>query len=420
MKTNILYFNFKKIAKVFNENNLGIFLESKELFLRKSYELYELIKNIKKYVIKLYKNSNKEKKNTNSNFNGNKKFHFKIKMLIFTTLILLIKIVWLMSGIFIVQEGQVAVVTKFGKYLKTTPAGIHWRFPYPIQEHEVVNVSQVRTFEVGFRGNSNNKMLSESLMLTTEENIIDMQFVVQYRLKSNEEGARDYLFSMRNPDDSVKQASETAMRDIVGKKTMDVVLYEGRTKIALSVQKLMQQILDRYNTGIQIESVAIQNVQPPEQVQAAFDDAIKAGQDRERQISEGEAYANQVIPLASGKAFRINEQANGYKAKVIGDANGNASRFVAILKENSRFPKIMQDRLYLEAIQSVFCNSTKIMIDTTKNNNIIYLPLDKFSGSLKENNINHSNLKNIKSNHSSLDSSLKSNKSLKNINFLKK
>jgi membrane protease subunit HflK len=284
---------------------------------------------------------------------------------------------WLASGIFIVQEGQVAVVTQFGKYAKTTPAGIQWRLPYPIQEHELVNVAQVRTFEVGFRGGAGNKMLAESLMLTTDENIIDMQFVVQYRLRSDEDGARNYLFATRNPDDSVRQASETAMREIVGKQSMDFVLYEGRTQIALSVQKLMQQILDRYNTGVMVESVAIQNVQPPEQVQAAFDDAIKAGQDRERQISEGEAYANQVIPLAAGQAARMTEQAEGYKAKVVGDAQGNAARFIAIFNEHQRSPQIMRERLYLETMQAVFGNASKVMIDTANGNNMIYLPLDK-------------------------------------------
>lgn len=186
---------------------------------------------------------------------------------------------------------------------------------YPIQSHEMVNVSQLRTFEVGFRGGARNKVLPEALMLTTDENIVDMQFVVQYRLRAD--GAPDYLFMTRDPDESVRQASETAMREVVGKQSMDFVLYEGRTTVATQVQTLMQQILDRYQTGVQVSTVAIQNVQPPEQVQAAFDDAVKAGQDRERQINEGQAYANQVVPLASGQASRMTEQAEGYKAKVV-------------------------------------------------------------------------------------------------------
>jgi len=284
--------------------------------------------------------------------------------------------IWLASGFYIVQEGQVAVVTQFGKYTKTSPAGFQWRLPYPIQAHEMVNVSQLRTFEVGFRGNANNKMLNEALMLTTDENIIDMQFAVQYRLRGGD-GARDYLFNTRDPDDSVRQAAETAMREIVGKQRMDFVLYEGRTEVALAVQTLMQQILDRYRTGIQVESVAIQNVQPPEQVQAAFDDAVKAGQDRERQINEGEAYANQVVPLAAGQQARMIEQAEGYKAKVVGDARGNAARFVSILNEYQKSPQILRERLYLDTMQSVFSSSSKIMIDTASSNNMVYLPLDK-------------------------------------------
>ncbi|MFA4912550.1 MAG: FtsH protease activity modulator HflK [Burkholderiaceae bacterium] len=283
---------------------------------------------------------------------------------------------WLASGFFIVQEGQVAVITQFGKYVKTTPAGFQWRLPYPIQANEMVNVSQLRTFEVGFRGSANNKMLNEALMLTTDENIIDMQFAVQYRLRGGD-GARDYLFNTRDPDESVRQAAETAMREIVGKQRMDFVLYEGRTEVALEVQKLMQQILDRYSTGIQVESVAIQNVQPPEQVQAAFDDAVKAGQDRERQINEGEAYVNQVVPLAAGQQARMIEQAEGYKAKVVGDAQGNAARFTSILNEHQKSPQILRERLYLETMQSVFSNSSKIMIDTANGNNMVYLPLDK-------------------------------------------
>ncbi|CPK34164.1 FtsH protease activity modulator HflK [Bordetella pertussis] len=288
---------------------------------------------------------------------------------------LVLVLLWLASGFFIVQEGQVAVVTQFGKYKSTAPAGFQWRMPYPIQNHEMVNVSQLRTFEVGFRGGSRNKVLPEALMLTTDENIVDMQFVVQYRLRAD--GAPDYLFKMRDPDESVRQAAETAMREIVGKKPMDFVLYEGRTEVATEVQNLMQQILDRYSAGIQISTVAIQNVQPPEQVQAAFDDAVKAGQDRERQINEGQAYANQVVPLASGQASRMIEQAEGYKAKVIGDAQGNASRFSSILNEYEKAPQVMRERLYLETMQEVFTRASKVMVDTKGGNNMLSLPLDK-------------------------------------------
>jgi membrane protease subunit HflK len=284
-------------------------------------------------------------------------------------------LLWLASGFYIVQEGQVAVVTQFGKYIKTTQAGFQWRLPYPIQEDVAVNISQLRTFEVGFRGGSRNKVLPEALMLTTDENIVDMQFVVQYRLRAD--GAPDYLFKLRDPDESVRQASETAMREIVGKKPMDFVLYEGRTEVAVEVQNLMQQILDRYNSGIQISTVAIQNVQPPEQVQAAFDDAVKAGQDRERQINEGQAYANQVIPMAGGQASRMLEQSEGYRAKVLGDARGDAARFTSILTEYEKAPQIMRERLYLETMQQIFTRASKVLVDTKDGNNILYLPIDK-------------------------------------------
>ncbi|ALM83736.1 FtsH protease activity modulator HflK [Bordetella sp. N] len=282
---------------------------------------------------------------------------------------------WLASGFYIVQEGQVAVVTQFGKYKSTSQAGFQWRLPYPFQNQETVNVSQLRTFEVGFRGSSRNKVLPEALMLTTDENIVDMQFVVQYRLRAD--GAPDYLFRTRDPDESVRQAAETAMREIVGKKPMDYVLYEGRTNVATEVQALMQQILDRYNTGIQVSTVAIQNVQPPEQVQAAFDDAVKAGQDRERQINEGQAYANQVVPLAAGQASRMTEQAEGYKAKVIGDAEGNTARFNSIVSEYRKAPAVMRERMYLETMQEIYSRSGKVMIDTKDGNNMLYLPIDK-------------------------------------------
>ncbi|HWL27595.1 MAG TPA: FtsH protease activity modulator HflK [Burkholderiaceae bacterium] len=282
---------------------------------------------------------------------------------------------WLASGFLIVQEGQVAVVTKFGKYTKTLPPGLQWRLPYPIENHQTVNISQLRTFEVGFRGTARNKVLPESLMLTTDENIVDLQFVVQYRLMST--GAPDYLFKTSQPDESVRQASETAMREIVGKKPMDFVLYSGRTEVAAEVQKLAQNILDRYETGIQISTVAIQNVQPPEQVQAAFDDAVKAGQDRERQINEGNAYSNKVLPEAQGQVARMLQEAEGYRATVVGDAQGDTARFTSVEAEYAKAPDITRERMYLSTMQQILENSSKIMIDSQASNNMLYLPLDK-------------------------------------------
>jgi len=285
---------------------------------------------------------------------------------------------WLASGFMIVQEGQVAVVTRFGQYTKSLNPGLQWRLPWPIEDAQMVNVAQLRTFEVGFRGSSRNKVLPEALMLTTDENIVDMQFVVQYRLSPG--GAPDYLFKTAQPDEAVRQAAETAMREIVGKKPMDFVLYSGRTEVAAEVQTLIQTILDRYQTGIQVSTVAIQNVQPPEQVQAAFDDAVKAGQDRERQINEGNAYSNQVLPEAQGQAARMREEAEGYRAKVVGDARGDSARFSSVEAEFIKAPDITRQRMYLSTMQEILRDVSKVVIDADSNNNMLYVPLDKLVG----------------------------------------
>lgn len=283
--------------------------------------------------------------------------------------------VWLGSGFFIVQDGQVAVVTQFGKYKSTVQAGFQWRLPYPIESHELVNVSQLRTLDVGFRGNARSRVLPEALMLTEDENIVDVQFVVQYRLRAD--GAPDYLFKLKDPDESVRQAAQSSMREVVGTRKMDSVLYESRTDVANTVQKLMQQILDGYQSGIQISSVAIQNVQPPEQVQAAFDDAVKAGQDSERQSNEGRAYLNQIVPMARGQASRIIEQAEGYRAKVVGNAVGDTARFTSVLAEYRKSPQVIRERMYLETMQQMYAGASKVLVDTRGNGNMLYLPLDK-------------------------------------------
>ncbi|OGB23420.1 MAG: HflK protein [Burkholderiales bacterium RIFCSPLOWO2_02_FULL_57_36] len=280
---------------------------------------------------------------------------------------------WLVSGFFIVQEGQTGVVMTFGKYSQSTPAGFNWRWPYPIQSHETVNVSQVRTVEVGYRGNIRNKQPKESLMLTEDENIIDIQFAVQYRLKS----AADWVFNNRGQEEMVKQVAETSIREVVGKSKMDFVLYEGREKVAFDTSQLMQQILDSYKSGAQVSAVTMQGVQPPEQVQAAFDDAVRAGQDRERQKNEGQAYANEVIPKARGAAARLMQESEGYRSRITANAQGEASRFKQVMVEYQKAPGVTRDRLYLETMQQIFANTTKVMIDTKSGNNLLYLPLDK-------------------------------------------
>ncbi|MBC2731785.1 MULTISPECIES: FtsH protease activity modulator HflK [unclassified Thiobacillus] len=282
-------------------------------------------------------------------------------------------LVWVASGFYIVDTGQRGVVLRFGKYIETTEPGPRWHLPWPIESREIVNIDQVRTVEIGYRNNVKSKVLRESLMLTDDENIIDLQFAVQYILKDPEE----FLFVNRAPEDTVLQVAETAMREIVGKNKMDFVLYEGRAEIATRAKVLMQQILDRYKTGISISQVTLQNIQPPEQVQAAFDDAVKAGQDRERLKNEAEAYSNDVVPRASGLASRLKEEAAGYKQAVIANAEGEASRFSQIVTEYQKAPQVTRQRMYLDTMQTVMNNTSKVVVDQKGGNSLLYLPLDK-------------------------------------------
>ena len=285
----------------------------------------------------------------------------------------LVAIIWLVSGFYIVDASQRGIVLQFGKFKETTDPGLRWRMPWPIQSNEVVNLSGVRTIEIGYRGSEKNKVPKEALMLTDDENIVSVEFAVQYLLKN----PMDYVFKNRSPDDTVMQAAETAIREVVGKSKMDFVLYEGRDVIAANTNKLMQGILDHYETGIQIRSVTMQSTQPPEEVQAAFDDAVKAGQDKERQKNEGQAYANDVIPRARGAAARLEQESVGYKASLVAKAEGDASRFSQLLTEYSKAPEVTRQRLYLETMQQVYANTSKIVIDTKGSGNLLYLPLDK-------------------------------------------
>ena len=288
-------------------------------------------------------------------------------------LIGLVFLVWLASGFYIVDASQRGMVLRFGKFVEETLPGPHWHLPFPIETAEIVNVSQVRTIEIGSRNGGKSKVPKESLMLTDDANIIDIQFAVQYVGKNPQE----FLFLNRAPEDSVLQAAETAIREIVGKNTMDLVLYKGRAQITSDAQKLMQEILDRYQTGISISKVTMQNAQPPEQVQAAFDDAVKAGQDGERQKNEGQAYSNDVVPKAEGAASRLTAEAEGYKQRVIERAEGDASRFRQIVAEYNKAPGVTRDRLYLDAMQEIMSNTSKVLVDQKGGNSLLYLPLDK-------------------------------------------
>ena len=288
-------------------------------------------------------------------------------------IVVLVLGVWLASGFYIVEEGRRGVVLRLGKYLETTAAGPRWHIPYPVESVEIVNVAGVRTVEVGYRGNTKNKQPQEALMLTDDENIIDVQFAIQYTIKSPEE----FLFNNRNPEDNVLQAAESSIRETVGKSKMDFVLNQGRSEVASRVKVLMQGVLDRYKTGINVTTVNLQNVQAPEQVQAAFDDAVRAGQDRERFKNEGQAYANDVVPKARGVAARLIEEANGYRQSVIATAQGDASRFNQVLAEYQKAPQVTRERIYLETMQQVFQSTSKVLVDQKSGQSLLYLPLSQ-------------------------------------------
>ncbi len=282
-------------------------------------------------------------------------------------------LIWLGSGFYIVQEGQQAVVTTFGKYSQTKDAGFQWRLPYPVQAHETVAVTQLQSVEVGRSGVVQATGLRDSSMLTQDENIVDIRFTVQYRRTD----ARAYLFENNRPDEAVIMAAETAVREIVGKSTVDSVLYEQRDAIAADLVRSIQAQLDRLKAGITVANVNMQSVQVPEQVQAAFNDAVKATADRDRFKNEGQAYASDVIPKARGTASRLLEEAEGYRSRVVAQAEGDAQRFRSVLTEYQKAPAVTRDRLYIETMQQVYSNVSKVMVDSRSGSNLLYLPLDR-------------------------------------------
>ena len=289
-------------------------------------------------------------------------------------LVALVLLVWLASGFYIVDEGRRGVVTRFGKFTETTQPGPRWHLPFPVEAVELVDFSQVRTIEIGYRNSTANRNAKEATMLTEDENIIDIQFAVQYNLNS----AEAFVFNNRKPEEMVKFVAESAIREVVGKSKMDFALYEGREQIAQRTRDLMQKSMDLYKTGVFIQKVTLQSVQPPDKVQAAFDDAVKAAQDRVRLVNEGQAYANDVVPRARGMASRLLEEANGYNTEVTQRSEGDASRFKSILTEYTRAPGVTRDRLYLDMMQSVLTNSSKIVVDQKAGSgNLLYMPLDK-------------------------------------------
>jgi modulator of FtsH protease HflK len=339
-------------------------------------DLDELLNDLRKKIGRIFSKKETDQKSPKSS-GGNPTPNSGNDNLPLLPILLIVVLLWAATGFYIVDQGSRGVVLRFGKNTEVTMPGPRWHIPYPIESAEVVNLEQVRTIEVGYRSAGDaaarSKELRESLMLTDDENIIDLQFAVQYNLKSVE----DFLFNNRSAESSVRGAAETAIREIVGKSKMDFALYEGREEIAVKAKKLMQEILDRYNTGINVTSVTMQNAQPPEQVQASFDDAVKAKQDLERQKNEGQAYANDIIPKAKGTASRLTAEAQGYRLRVENEAKGNASRFEQILTQYNRAPEVMRDRLYIEAQEQILSSVSKVFIDQKNSNNLLYLPLDK-------------------------------------------
>ena len=339
-------------------------------------DLDELFVDLRKKIDNMFKpNTNNNGSNGNSS-NGKQPINSNSNRIPTGTIILIVFLIWMATGFYIVDQGSRGLVLRFGKNTEITQPGPRWHIPYPVETAEIVNQEQVRTNEVGYRSSGaggTSQELRESLMLTGDENIIDLQFAVQYNLKS----VQDYLFNNRSVENSVRGAAETAIREVVGKSEMDYVLYEGREEIAIKTNELMQDILDRYRSGINITSVTMQNAQPPEQVQAAFDDAVKAKQDLERQKNEGQAYANDIVPKARGTASRLIAEANGYKAAIENEAKGNASRFDQILTEYARAPEVTRNRLFLETQEQIMSSVSKVIVDQKGSNSLLYLPLDK-------------------------------------------
>ncbi|MDH5633722.1 MAG: FtsH protease activity modulator HflK [Gammaproteobacteria bacterium] len=291
-----------------------------------------------------------------------------------------VAVLWLLSGLYIVQQGERGVVLRFGAKSEVTEAGLRWHVPWPFETVERVNVQAIERIEIGYRSNErtggSTKVLSEALMITQDENIIDIQFAVQYRVKDPEA----FLFNVREVEETISQATESAVREIAGKRTMDFVLTEGRDEVGQETQKLLQEILDLYQSGIYITKVEMQRADPPEEVKSAFDDAVKAREDEQRFKNEAEAYANDIIPRARGKAGRMIQEAEGYKASVIARAEGDAQRFVLVAREYAKAPRVTRERLYLETMEEVMSNTTKIFVDQKGGNNLLYLPLDKLIG----------------------------------------
>ncbi len=295
-------------------------------------------------------------------------------------------ILWLLSGFYIVDEGNQGVETRFGGYTETTDPGLNWHFPGPIEAKEIVNVKQQQYIEVGYRTGGRQQATGsvprEALMLTKDENIVDVRLAVTYQIKN----ARDYSFNVKDPRATLTQATESVERGVIGRNNMNYVLLEGRAEIVGDIEGELQKILDSYKAGIVITDVNLQDAQPPEQVQAAFEDAIKAREDKERYINEAEAYRNDVVPKARGAAARRIQEAEGYKLRVIAESTGEAARFSKLLVEYKKAPDVTRKRLYIESMESVLSQTDTVMVDVKGGNNLMYIPLDKIGSNRASSN----------------------------------
>jgi len=271
-------------------------------------------------------------------------------------------LVWLAYDMtYTIDQQERGIVLRFGAYVNTLQPGLNFRFPQPIEDVIIINVGQGRS------------LTHKSVMLTQDENIVDVEVAVQWRIKD----PLAYKFNVINPDPTLQQATESAVREVIGKSDLDFILTGGRSQIAQSQQTLIQQIMDDYQTGIVILEVKMQAAKPPEEVKSAFDDAIKSREDEQRLVNEAEAYRNDLIPRARGGAARLREEANGYKARIVSRAEGDASRFEQTLTEYEKAPEITRQRLYLESMETVMTNTSKVLLDVPGANNLMYIPIDK-------------------------------------------
>jgi len=278
-------------------------------------------------------------------------------------------IVWGLSGLYIIEEGYRGVVLQFGAYNRSTGPGLHW-YPRFIETVEKVDVSGVRSAKLGYQSD-------EALMLTQDENIIDIRFDVQYQIKNDPDAARDYLFNVRDPDDTLRQATASAVREVIGKSKMDFVITEGRGVITIEAQNQLQETLDLYRTGLIVTNFTMQNAQAPLQVKSAFDDVVEAREDSVRYVNEAETYSNDILPKARGLSARTISEAEAYLAEVVADAEGRTDRFLKVLAEYEKAPSVTRKRLYLDSMESVLSNSGKVVVDVKGGNNMLYLPLDR-------------------------------------------